>query len=87
MKKTIKTRIITKHETQANWEKAVNFVPLQAEIVVYDADSTHTQPRLKIGDGIKTVNELPFFGNTPIATWGQFLNENTGYSELIWGIF
>ena len=53
--KMLKTRVINKHETQEDWEKAVNFIPLLAEIVVYDTDSTHTQARLKIGDGNKPI--------------------------------
>lgn len=64
--KKLKTRIINKHETQEDWEKAVNFIPLLAEIIVYDTDSTHTQARLKIGDGKTNVNDLPFIGEKMI---------------------
>ena len=59
-----------KHEIEENWQKAVNFIPLQAEIVVYDTDSTHTQARLKIGDGKTNVNDLPFIGEKMI--WENF---------------
>ena len=36
--KNIKTRIIHKHDTEENWNKATNFIPKQGEIIVYDID-------------------------------------------------
>lgn len=54
------TRVQHKHDTEANWLKAVNFKPLSGEVVIYAADSTHPFPRVKIGDGSTNVNELPF---------------------------
>lgn len=54
------TRIVHKHDTEANWNKAVNFIPKQGEIIVYDIDSTYTYERFKIGDGETLVNSLPF---------------------------
>lgn len=75
-KRKIKTRIQNKHAIEANWIKAVNFVPLQGEIIVYDIEvdnngnildltgTNRTEPytyeRFKIGDGITKVNDLPF---------------------------
>ena len=58
--KNIKTRIIHKHDTEENWNKATNFIPRQGEIIVYDVDATHTYERFKIGDGVTNVNSLPF---------------------------
>lgn len=59
MQKTIKTRIQNKHDIQANWERAINFIPLAGELIVYDADydavsnpNGYKYPRFKIGDGI-----------------------------------
>ena len=59
-----------KHETQENWGKATNFIPLEGEIIIYDPDNNHKKPRIKIGNGIlnpetgivegTNVNELPF---------------------------
>lgn len=68
--KKMNTRIIHKHETQANWEQATGFQPLKAELIVYDPDETNKEPRIKIGDGIRNVNELPFIGN--IIYWQEF---------------
>ena len=86
--KMLKARVINKHETQKDWEKAVNFIPLLAEIVVYDTDSTHTQARLKIGDGKTNVNDLPFIGESLNSVWGDFANNTTIPSNgIAWGIF
>lgn len=58
--KTVKTRIVNKHDIESNWTKAVNFIPKQGEIIIYDVDDTHTFPRLKVGDGETVVSSLPF---------------------------
>ena len=58
--KMFNTRIIHKHDIEANWNKAVNFIPMQGEIIVYDIDETYNYERVKIGDGITKVNSLPF---------------------------
>lgn len=58
--KTLKTRIVNKHDVESNWTKAVNFIPKQGEIIIYDGDDTHTLPRLKVGDGETVVSSLPF---------------------------
>lgn len=58
--KKLNIRLINKHDIEADWLKAVNFVPKQAEIIVYDVDENHNYERFKIGDGISAVNDLPF---------------------------
>ena len=58
--KNISTRIIHKHDTEANWNKATNFIPKEGELIVYDKDQNHSQIRLKMGDGTTKVNDLPF---------------------------
>lgn len=57
----IKTRIIHKHDTEANWNLATNFIPKQGEIIIYDKDSTYNYERFKIGDGVTVVNDLEFY--------------------------
>ncbi len=54
-------RLVQKHDTEANWNKAVNFKPKAGELIVYDVDATHNAPRLKVGDGKTVVFDLPFF--------------------------
>lgn len=53
-------RIICKHATAEDWQKAVNFTPREAELVVYDPDESTGHYRLKIGDGKTNINGLDF---------------------------
>jgi len=63
---TIKTRIQLKSDTEANWNKAGpkensnGFIPLNGELIIYSADNAHPFSRLKIGDGVTNVVDLPF---------------------------
>ena len=66
--KNIQTRIQHKHDIEANWLKATNFIPKAGELIIYDVDATHTEPRLKIGNGTTIVNNLPFAGDNSNAT-------------------
>ena len=59
--KTIKSRIVHKHDSETNWNRATNFVPKQGELIVYDTDTNHSYARVKIGDGTTNVSSLPFF--------------------------
>lgn len=78
--KYINGRLVLKHDTQENWEKATSFIPLKGEMIIYDPDDTHTLPRFKIGDGSKTVNNLPFAEDyiTP-----EDVNEICGMNEIV----
>lgn len=58
--KTLKSRIVHKHDIEANWLKATNFIPKQGEIIVYDVDANYNYERMKIGDGKTVVSSLPF---------------------------
>lgn len=69
--KTLTTRISCKHDTEANWTKAVNFTPLAGELIIYDADEINTLVRFKIGDGSTKVNALPFFESGPNWEWAN----------------
>ena len=62
--KTFQGRIVQKHDTEANWEKATNFVPLKGEIIVYDDLN-----KIKIGDGNTKINDLDFFASAIIKKW------------------
>ena len=57
--KRLNARIVHKHETEANWELS-NLIPMQGELIVYDIDNTYSYERIKIGDGVQNVNDLPF---------------------------
>lgn len=56
----LKARMPQKHDLEINWIKAVNFIPMRGEIIVYDADENYNYERFKIGDGLTTVGNLPF---------------------------
>ena len=73
--KAVTTRIQHKHDLEVNWLKAVNFVPMQGELIIYDAEvdvdgqtlalptgrtTPYTYERFKIGDGKTTVSNLNF---------------------------
>lgn len=66
------SRIVQKHDIQANWDKATNFIPKLGELIVYDPDEPYdeegnpiegavTYVRMKIGDGITPVTNLGYF--------------------------
>ena len=91
---TLKTRIQNRHDTEANWTTASNatnpFIPLKGEAIVYDPDTTHTTPRVKIGDGITKVGNLAFVGgdiskyvtlDTAQTITGEKTFSNTAYFE------
>lgn len=63
--KTLNARMSQKHDIEANWNKATNFVPLAGEIIFYDPDEKYNYTRTKVGDGITKVNDLPF-SNTQV---------------------
>ena len=60
MEKNMDTRIQHKHDTEANWNKALNFIPKVGEIIIYDIDENHNYPRIKVGDGVKIITNLKF---------------------------
>ena len=70
--KKSKTRIIHKHDTEENWNKAINFIPKHGEIIIYDSDDVHPTSRLKIGNGRDVVMNLPFI-----------TNESTLYNSIV----
>lgn len=50
----VKEQTTIKKDTTENWNKAINFIPKENEIIVY------TDAGTKIGDGKTKVNDLPF---------------------------
>lgn len=58
--KHMNVRIQHKHGLESEWALAVNFTPLLGELIIYDADENNISPRVKFGNGIDNVNDLPF---------------------------
>lgn len=67
MTKYVDGRITFKHDTDANWQNASDFVPLEGEMVVYDADEECNYARLKVGDGTTSICDLPFIIDATVA--------------------
>ena len=75
--KTFNTRIVHKHDTEANWLKAVNFIPKQGEMIVYDIDDNYGYERIKVGDGVQNVNDLPFVDDAVREQLIEQINNST----------
>lgn len=64
--KQYNVRYQLKSDTETNWNKAGpkngsnGFIPLNGELIIYQADKTHPFSRIKIGDGSTNVVNLPF---------------------------
>ena len=67
--KNINSRIQHKHDVEVNWLKATNFIPKIGEIIIYDPDENYSFSRVKVGDGVTNVNNLP------LITDGEFLKK------------
>lgn len=71
--KTYQGRIVQKHDSSANWAKAINFIPLKGEIIIYDDLN-----KIKIGDGTTKINDLDFSSCLPDGgTAGDALVKDT----------
>ena len=79
MAKTLKTRIVHKHASEAEWSSS-SLIPMQGELIIYDADNNYTYGRFKIGDGVHTVAELPF---TTDAIMAQMIATEAYVTNLI----
>ena len=54
-----------KREKETDWAKAINFIPKDREIIVYDCSDGEI--RFKIGDGKTKVNDLSFTDDNSFA--------------------
>lgn len=59
-----KSNAIVKVDTEENWAKAINYIPDSFTIIVYTYENK--SPKVKIGDGIHKVNDLPFLSNREV---------------------
>ena len=60
-----KANATVKVDTEANWAKAINYIPDSFTIIVYTYEDK--SPKVKIGDGIHKVNDLPFLSNKEVS--------------------
>ena len=102
--KQLNGRIALKHDLEVNWVAAAqrsNFTPNPGEVIIYDPDENHAQARIKIGDGVRNVEELPFYAgswndlsdkpfgeNNPIEiTWDGVIGDNFVIEESEYGAY
>ena len=91
IEKNMNTRIQHKHDIESNWNKALNFIPKIGELIVYDVDENYNYSRFKIGDGVRTINDLEFLLDTQYIlhnsnTLSQLLEQymlNVDYNAIL----
>jgi hypothetical protein len=96
--KNISTRIINKHDLEVNWQANSGFVPFRGELIVYDSELDaegnllalpegrtvpYSHERLKIGDGSKSVGELPFIDDTLRLSTAQIFHDAGVLSNIL----
>lgn len=60
----IKSTATIKVDSEENWKKAVNYIPDTFTIIIYEFENS--SPKVKIGDGVHLVNDLPFLSNKEV---------------------
>ena len=84
--KTLNARIVHKHDIEANWIKATGLIPMPGEIIIYDRDDNITDEslkgaysyeRIKVGDGVQNVNDLPFVDDAVRGRLIEQINNST----------
>ena len=67
VKPDMKARLSLLHKTETEWNELPNFVPFSGEVIIFEQDAEHSYVRLKIGNGITLLKDLPFFIDSAIA--------------------
>lgn len=83
--KRMNSRLLQKHDIEENWIKATGFTPLAGEIIVYDPDANYNYPRIKIGNEVDNVNDLPFIDDilwAQIASMNQIVADDDGNGNI-----
>lgn len=62
----MKARVSHLHKTELEWAKLVSWKPEAGELIIFDPDENYDYARVKIGDGKRTLKELPFFIDSAI---------------------
>ena len=63
----MKARISLLHRTEADWLKFKSWVPEAGECILYDPDEHYAYTRIKVGDGIRNLQDLDFIIESTIA--------------------
>lgn len=70
----IKQMTTIKTDTEENWNKAINFIPKENEVIIY---SDKYPPLMKIGDGKTKLLNLPYIGEYTLKAF-----ENQAWVEF-----
>lgn len=70
----IKQMTTIKSDTEENWNKAINFIPKENEVIIY---TDKYPPLMKIGDGKTKLLNLPYIGEYTLTAshdqaWVEF---------------
>ena len=63
----MKARISQLHKTESDWQEYAQLIPEPGEIIVYDPDENHEYARIKIGDGVHSLQVLDFIIDSAIS--------------------
>ena len=55
----LNARIQIKHDTTANWDAAIGFIPLPGEIIVYDDYQVKTWEEVEYGEVVTKTAKIP----------------------------
>jgi hypothetical protein len=83
VEKTINTRIMHKHATEAVWATAPDFIPINGELIIYDEDKNHEYKRIKIGDGTTKISVLKFVDENVRSLLEELSNNFDSFNETI----
>lgn len=61
-----KTEAVVKTDLASNWDKAKNYIPDKGVILIYEYEDA--QPKIKFGNGVDKIGDLPFLINPPRVT-------------------
>lgn len=75
--KNFKARIVNKNGTSAEWEKATSFVPKKGELILYTDLN-----KIKIGDGVTVVGDLPFSDDDKVSRAGDTMTGNLLFDNV-----
>ena len=85
--KIVKGKTIAKHETEEIWDRSnggagVAYVPAAGEQVIYDPDDNYSYSRVKYGDGVNKVKDLPFASDPFAVSFGREQNLTDEEKEI-----
>jgi hypothetical protein len=69
----MKARVSQLCKTEAEWSRLPNFIPLKGETIIFSPDKQYNYARIKVGDGLTKLKDLPFFIESSI---NDFINNH-----------